>query len=63
MCLHPRLLPLILDQGSLPGNRVQGIRFKGLEGGILGFLMFIHKYGWGQVCHVKRSLPISSNTF
>lgn len=38
MYVHPRLQPLILDQGSLAGNKVQWIRFKGLEGGNLGIL-------------------------
>lgn len=50
MCLHPRLQPLIFDQGSLAINIIQGIRFNMLE-------------GWGVVCHVERSLPFSINGF
>lgn len=38
MCIHLRLQLLIYDQASLVGNRVQWIRFKGMEGEHIGIL-------------------------
>lgn len=38
MCIHPRLQPLIYDKGSLAVNKVQWIKFNGLEGRHVGIV-------------------------
>ena len=62
ICFHPRLQPLILDKGSLAGNRVQWIRFKGLEGGHLGILNIYASNLASERCatwnEMFQSLPI-----
>ena len=35
ICFHPKLQPSIHDKGSMASNKVQWIRFKGLERGHL----------------------------
>lgn len=50
MCFRPSLQLFIYDQGSLARNRIQWIRFKGLEGGHLGILNVYASNMVGERC-------------
>jgi hypothetical protein len=57
MCFHPRLHPLIYYRGSLAENNVQWIRFKGLEGGLLGILYVFASNMVGERCTMWNVFP------
>jgi hypothetical protein len=52
ICIHPRPRPLIYDQGSLAGNKVQWSTFKRLMGGHFGILNVYASNMVGERCAI-----------